>query len=65
MVVTWSTIDPTNSSVVEFGVASIGEEAATGFSTRFQSPGPMNLTQYIHRVTLRKLIPGKVYSKNR
>lgn len=65
MFVTWSTVDDIKPSLpsVEFGIKSINEYKVTGTSKYFQDPGPMNLTQYIHRVTLKNLSLGTDYSR--
>jgi hypothetical protein len=64
MHVTWSTIDSTSPDLpmVEYGRRAISENIEKGTSVLFQAPGNMNLTQYIHRVTLKDLIPGQTYS---
>ena len=64
MFVTWSTIDSISHELpaVEFGIKSISQHRVTGTSKFFQDPGSMNLTQYIHRVTLQNLSLDTTYS---
>ena len=62
IVVTWSTLDNPNGTVVEFGKRSIGERKANGTVEQFVSVGLLPITQYIHRVTLNDLEPGENYS---
>jgi len=66
MFVTWSTIDSIAplAATVEYGRESIDEGRANGTTVFFKAPGAMNLTQYIHRVTLTGLIPGETYSES-
>ncbi|CAG7727913.1 unnamed protein product, partial [Allacma fusca] len=61
MMVTWSTIDDPQGSVVEFGLNHITEKTFNGSSIKFVDQGAQKLTQYIHRVLLRDLSPGKRY----
>ncbi|KAM3829425.1 acid phosphatase type 7 isoform 3-T5 [Vipera latastei] len=62
MVVTWTTFDPAESLVV-FGQAP-GKNLphrASGNATRFVDGGRLGRTMFIHRVTLRGLLPGQNY----
>uniref|UniRef100_U5ERP5 Purple acid phosphatase n=1 Tax=Corethrella appendiculata TaxID=1370023 RepID=U5ERP5_9DIPT len=60
IVVTWSTIDPTNSSIVEYGIGGL-ILSASGTQTKFVDGGPAKHTQYIHRVVLKNLTPSSRY----
>lgn len=62
MTVTWSTFDPTNSSIVEYGLAGKLTQVAKGTQTKFVDGGPKRHTQYIHRVKLTGLKPGEMYA---
>ena len=64
MVITWSTLDNPNGTVVEFGRRGIGERNATGTVDEFTSAGSKGYKQYIHRVTLTNLEAGETYSKS-
>ncbi|XP_006813616.1 acid phosphatase type 7-like [Saccoglossus kowalevskii] len=55
-------MSPTNHSVVEYGVnTGVLDKTVIGHSTTFIDGGAEKHTQYIHRVLLTKLIPGKHY----
>ncbi|XP_075547053.1 acid phosphatase type 7 isoform X2 [Dermacentor variabilis] len=60
MLVTWTTFDPTNDSVVEFGEDGLDRQA-TGQSTKFYDGGSERRLIYIHRVLLEDLTPGAFY----
>lgn len=62
MFITWSTLSGTDSSIVEYGTARLTEKRVMGSITNFTDSGPHKLTQFIHRVTLKDLEPGQVYS---
>lgn len=64
MVVTWTTFDPAESLVV-FGQApgKYLPHKASGNATRFVDGGRLGRTMFIHRVTLRDLLPGQNYRK--
>jgi hypothetical protein len=64
VVVTWSTTNQSNESVVEYGIGGLVLRA-TGLSTLFVSGGNETRSQYIHRVTLPQLTPGSKYGKAR
>ncbi|KAK8760786.1 hypothetical protein V5799_027945 [Amblyomma americanum] len=57
MVVTWTTFDPTNESVVEFGENGL-DRRATGYSSKFYDGGSERRLIFIHRVVLEDLRPG-------
>lgn len=61
MVVTWSTMNKTE-SVVEYGIKGLVLRAV-GRATEFMDGGAFSATQYIHRVTLIGLVPGIQYSR--
>lgn len=60
IIVTWSTWDPTNSSVVQYGIMGLSSEKY-GNSTRFVDGGDENRVQYIHKVKLTNLLPEESY----
>lgn len=60
IVVTWSTLNKTGKSVVEYGIGGLILEAK-GNSTIFQSAGSLKRIQYIHRVKLSKLTWDSIY----
>ena len=64
MVVTWSTQNVKSDSIVKYGLdpTSLDLEAK-GYITKFVDGGSLHHTQYIHRVTLRELNPGRTYCK--
>eukprot|EP01006_Ploeotia_vitrea_P060228 TRINITY_DN75531_c0_g1_i1.p1 TRINITY_DN75531_c0_g1~~TRINITY_DN75531_c0_g1_i1.p1 ORF type:complete len:491 (-),score=280.17 TRINITY_DN75531_c0_g1_i1:250-1722(-) len=63
MMVTWSTMLPTGSSIVEYGPASKGvlSMKASGTATKFVDGGLGQHTQMIHRVLMDNLVPGEKY----
>lgn len=60
VVVTWSTMNETHESVVQYGINGMILRA-TGESKPFVDGGPEKHTQYIHRVTLSNLRPASKY----
>ncbi|XP_013772762.1 acid phosphatase type 7-like [Limulus polyphemus] len=60
MIVTWVTMNPTNTSMVEYGKIKL-TQVAKGNSILFTDGGPQMRQLYIHRVILDKLKPGKTY----
>lgn len=60
IVVTWSTMDDTPESVVEYGIGGLILQA-NGSSTQFVDGGSLKHTQYIHRVLLTNLSPDTRY----
>ncbi|XP_015606629.1 acid phosphatase type 7 isoform X2 [Cephus cinctus] len=60
IVVTWSTMDDTHESIVEYGIDGF-ILTAQGNSTLFVDGGSQKHKQYIHRVWLRDLTPGSKY----
>lgn len=62
IVVTWSTFNKTNSSVVEYGIGGLILRKE-GISDLFVDGGPQKHSQYIHRVTLKHLTPDTKYGK--
>ncbi|CAN7948577.1 unnamed protein product, partial [Ixodes pacificus] len=60
MIVTWTTINATDESVVEFGQAGL-DQRALGNTTKFQDGGTERRVIFIHRVTLTGLQPGSLY----
>ena len=65
MVVTWTTLDSTADSVVEYGsVPNDLKLSALGSTTVFTDGGSEKRVLYIHRVVLENLIPGQTYCEN-
>lgn len=62
IVVTWSTINDTKESIVEYGIGGFVLRA-TGSATLFTDGGPEKHSQYIHRVKLSGLTPSSKYGK--
>lgn len=60
MVVTWSTMNVTQNSTCVYGIDK-PTMVAKGYTRKFVDGGPQQHTQYIHRVTLINLQPGKRY----
>lgn len=60
IVVTWSTMDSTNESLVEYGIDDFNL-IANGSYTKFTDDGPKKRSQYIHRVTLTNLTENTRY----
>ena len=66
IVVTWSTMNATQTTVAMIGPAVKGKPLSAlfnGSSTKFVDPGTAHHTQYIHRVEFKGLEPGSTYSK--
>lgn len=64
MVVTWSTMNATASTVALISSALTGQPPSkpfNGTSSEFVDPGTLHHTQYIHRVTFTGLKPGAPY----
>ena len=63
MIVTWTTLESTPYSVVEYNM--VGEKLfsrmVTGSFTKFTDGGSEKRVEFIHRVKLTGLIPGKRY----
>lgn len=62
VVVTWSTMNDTKESIVEYGIGGMILRAK-GTSSLFVDGGPKQHSQYIHRVTLPNLTPFSTYGK--
>lgn len=62
IVVTWSTKDNTEESIVEYGIGGLVLKAE-GNSTLFVDGGKKKHKQYIHRVWLKNLTPDSKYCK--
>lgn len=60
IVVTWSTMNDTKESIVEYGINGLILRTA-GVSSAFIDGGPKKHTQYIHRVILKNLTPNSKY----
>lgn len=60
IVVTWSTLNATEKSLVEFGPGDL-TSSVEGVATRFEDGGAEKRFQFIHRVTLRDLQPNTNY----
>ena len=62
MVVTWSTLNLTLESVVEYGQDLFNlDDTVTGTTYKFVDHGHLRSTQYIHRVHLSNLKPNTTY----
>lgn len=61
MIVTWITLNEVNDSVVEYGQMDTLENRATGWVSVFQDSGSEQRREYIHRVVLQDLLPGRRY----
>ena len=63
MMVTWTTLVVTEYSIVEYNM--VGESPfshrATGSVTKFTDGGSEKRVEFIHRVKLSGLVPGKSY----
>lgn len=62
IVVTWSTINDTKESVVEYGIGGF-ILTAVGSAKLFVDGGPEKNAQYIHKVTLPNLARSSKYGK--
>ena len=60
--VTWSTMNITQNATCLYGVGSLTQQAK-GTTTKFVDGGIEQHTQYIHRVVLTHLQPGKKHSE--
>ncbi|XP_075234057.1 acid phosphatase type 7 [Lycorma delicatula] len=60
IVVTWSTKQSTNSSIVEYGINGL-VKSAFGYQKLFVDGGPLKRFEYIHRVVLENLQPNEIY----
>ena len=60
--VTWSTMNITQNATCLYGVGSLTQQAK-GTTTKFVDGGTEQHTQYIHRVVLTHLQPGKKHSE--
>ncbi|XKL65548.1 hypothetical protein PGB90_008968 [Kerria lacca] len=60
VVITWSTWDSTNESIVEYGIGELTLKAF-GKSVLFTDGGNEKREQYIHRVKLTKLLADEIY----
>jgi len=60
MVITWSTLNDTGESIVEFGTSEL-DSKAVGTSTLFVDGGKQKRQQYIHRVKIFSLEPSTKY----
>lgn len=62
IVVTWSTFNDTEESIVEYGIGGF-TLSETGSATLFVDGGSAQHSQYIHRVTIKNLTPNERYGK--
>ncbi|XP_057671572.1 acid phosphatase type 7 [Diorhabda carinulata] len=60
IVITWSTFNKTQASVVEYGIGGL-ILTANGTSTLFIDGGSEKHSQYIHKVVLNDLTPNSIY----
>lgn len=65
MVITWVTLDDAKGTIVEYGSHKGGvlTNLVKGTATVFRDEGLERRELYIHRATLRDLIPGEEYSE--
>jgi hypothetical protein len=63
IVVTWSTVNGTKESIVEYGTGGL-ILTANGTSTLFVSGGNEKRKQYIHKAKMPNLTSGTKYSKS-
>ncbi|RWS03782.1 iron/zinc purple acid phosphatase-like protein, partial [Dinothrombium tinctorium] len=61
MVLTWVTMCPTKTTIVEYGIGNL-ESAAKGYETKFVDGGKEKRALYIHRVFLGGLKVGQTYN---
>ena len=64
MILTWTTQDFVNETVVEYGI-DLFDLNAVGFSRIFRDGGAEKRETTIHQVALNNLIPGQAYSKEK
>jgi hypothetical protein len=62
MVVTWVTLEAANMSIVEYGQQDL-DNVAKGTQDVFVDGGDEKRNIYMHRVTLRNLMPNTRYSE--
>lgn len=62
IVITWSTINATLNSIVEYGINGM-VLTANGTSNKFVDGGSEKYTQYIHQVKLTNLQPSSKYGR--
>ena len=60
MIVTWATINETSTSLVEYGIQGLDQQAS-GIQYPFVDGGPEKRRIFIHKVTLKDLKPGVKY----
>lgn len=60
LIVTWSTLDKTNQSIVLIGVEELSEQVS-GTSRIFVDSGELKAFQFIHTVIIKHLIPNQYY----
>lgn len=63
MVVTWVTMDNARASIVEYGLKKDGimNKVIKGSATLYQNGGYERRKMFIHRATMKDLIPGLDY----
>ena len=62
MVATWVTDDPTDVSIVEYGLDDLNL-VSKGIEDTFTDGGSMKRVLYMHRVKMTGLVPGREYSE--
>ncbi len=62
MTVSWVTLNSTECSTVQYGVRSL-TKSAQGTSNVYVDGGKERRKLFLHRATLTKLLPGKVYGE--
>lgn len=62
MIVTWSTLNAVNETVVEYGINKL-DNTASGTARVFNNGGSTQRETQVHQVLLNGLIPGQQYSE--
>ncbi|XP_015791635.1 acid phosphatase type 7 [Tetranychus urticae] len=60
MVATWTTFNSAGQPIVEYGIKKL-DKTAKGQSTEFVDGGSEARSMFIHRVTMKNLVPGQTY----
>lgn len=64
MIITWSTLNTVNETVVEYGISKL-DNTVKGSSRIFNNGGSTHRETQVHQVLLNGLIPGQQYSKSK
>jgi acid phosphatase type 7 len=60
MRVMWATVGKTKTSVVRYGIGNLNQEE-TGVQYTYDFPFPWSTDKFMHKVTLKGLVPGSTY----